>query len=88
MQLKKLDVFVVATGKSNSVKDFAEKCFKYVGLDYKKYLKTNKKFLRPTKTRVLAGDTKKIKKVLNFKIEYNLNRIIKTMMDHELKNSK
>jgi GDPmannose 4,6-dehydratase len=65
-----------------------EKCFKYVGLDYKKYLKTNKKFLRPTKTSVLVGDTKKIKKVLNFKIEYNLDRIIKTMMDHELKNSK
>ena len=88
MQTKKPDVFIVATGKSNSVKDFAEKCFQYVGLNYKKYLKTNKKFLRPSKTSVLVGDTRKIKKVLNFKIEYNLDRIIKTMMDYELKNSK
>ena len=85
MQLKKPDIFIVATGKSNSVKDFAEKCFEYVGLNYKKYLKINKKFLRPSKTSVLVGDTKKIKKVLNFKIEYNLDKIIKTMMDHELK---
>ena len=88
MQTKKPDVFIIATGKSNSVKDFAEKCFKYVGLNYKKYLKTNKKFLRPSKTSILVGDTRKIKKVINFKIEYSLDRIIKTMMDHELKNSK
>ena len=57
-------------------------------LNYKKYLKTNKKFLRPSKTSILVGDTRKIKKVINFKIEYNLDRIIKTMMDYELKNSK
>ena len=88
MQTKKPDVFIVATGKSNSVKDFAKKCFQYVGLNYKKYLKTNKKFLRPSKTSILVGDTRKIKKVINFKIEYNLDRIIKTMMDYELKNSK
>ena len=84
MQTKKPDIFVIATGKSHSVKEFAQKCFKYVGLDYKKYLKTNKKFLRPAKTSSLVGDTSKIKKVLNFKIKYNLDRIIKIMMDHEL----
>lgn len=85
MQLKKPDIFIIATGQSNSVKDFAEKCFKYVGLNYKKYLKINKKFLRPSKTSSLVGDTRKIKKVLNFKIEFNLDKIIKIMMDHELK---
>jgi len=84
MQTKKPDIFVVATGKAHSVKEFAQKCFKYVGLDYKKYLKTNKKFLRPAKTSSLVGDTSKIKKIMNFKIEYNLDKIIKIMMDHEL----
>ncbi|MDA9604794.1 GDP-mannose 4,6-dehydratase [Candidatus Pelagibacter sp.] len=84
MQTKKPDVFVVATGKAHSVKEFAQKCFRYVGLDYKKYLKTNKKFLRPAKTGVLIGDTSKIKKVMNFEIRYDLDKIIKIMMDHEL----
>ncbi len=84
MQTKKPDIFMVGTGKAHSVKEFAEKCFKYVGLNYKKYLKVNKKFLRPSKTSVLIGDTSKIKKVMNFKINYNLDKIIKIMMDHEL----
>tara|TARA_B100000767_G_C19727259_1_gene520040 strand:+ start:460 stop:1437 length:978 start_codon:yes stop_codon:yes gene_type:complete len=88
MQTKKPDVFIVATGKAHSVKEFAQKCFKYVGLDYKRYLRTNKKFLRPAKTGVLIGDISKIKKVMNFKIRYDLDKIIKIMMDHELNSLK
>ena len=79
------DVFIVATGKAHSVKDFAEKCFKYLGLNYRKYLKINKKFLRPSKTSVLIGDTRKIRNKINYKIKFNLDKIIKIMMDHELK---
>ncbi len=85
MQLKNPDVFIIATGKAHSVKDFAIKSFNYVGLNYKKYLRTNKKFLRPSKTSILIGDTKKIRKKINFKIEYDLNKIIKVMMSQELK---
>jgi len=88
MQTNKPDVFIIATGKSHSVKEFAEKCFKYVGLNYKKHLRINKKFIRPSKTSILIGDTTKIQKKMNFKIQYDLNKIIKIMMDHELKKSK
>ncbi len=88
MQTNKPDVFIIATGKAHSVKEFAEKCFKYVGLNYKKHLKINKKFIRPSKTSILIGDTTKIQKKMNFKIQYDLNKIIKIMMDHELKKSK
>jgi GDPmannose 4,6-dehydratase len=66
------------------VKQFAIKCFEYLHLDWKKYLKINKKLFRPSKTSVLTGDTKKIQKHLNFKIEYNLDALIKIMMDSEL----
>ena len=88
MQTNKPDVFIIATGKAHSVKEFAEKCFKYVGLNYKKHLRINKKFIRPSKTSILIGDTTKIQKKMNFKIQYDLNKIIKIMMDHELKKSK
>ena len=87
MQTKKPDIFIIATGRAHSVKEFAQKCFKYVGLNYKKHLKINKKFLRPSKTSALIGNTRKIKKTLKFKINYNLDKIIKIMMDHELKKS-
>ena len=85
MQLSKPDVFVIATGKSHTVEYFVKKCFEYVGLNYKKYLKINKKLLRPSKTASLIGDTSKAKKKFNFKVETNLDQIISIMMENDLK---
>ncbi len=84
MQQKKPDYFIIATGEAHSVKDFMIKCFKYVNLDWKKYLKINKKFFRPTKTSTLIGNTSKAKKVFRYKINYKLDDLIKIMMDSEL----
>jgi len=85
VQQKKPDFFIIATGKKHSVEDFVKKSFSYVGLNYKKYLTTNKKLFRPSKTVSLSGDTKKAKKILNFKIKTDLNRLVKVMMDNDLK---
>ncbi len=85
MQLKSPDFFVIGTGKVNSVEYFVKHCFDYVSLDYKKYLKIDKKLLRPSKTRVLRGDIKKAKKILKYKVNTDLRGLIKIMMDHELK---
>ena len=84
MQLAKPDVFVIASGKSCSVEDFAKKCFEYVGLNYKKYLKVDKKLLRKSKTVSLIGNTYKAKKIFNFKIKTNLDKLISIMMDNDL----
>ena len=85
MQLKKPDFFVIATGEVYSVEYFVKNCFSYVGLNYKKYLKINKKLLRPSKTNILKGDTRKAKRVFNYKTKTQLKDLIKIMMDHELK---
>ena len=85
MQLKKPDFFVIATGEVHSVEYFVKNCFSYVGLNYEKYLKIDKKLLRPSKTNVLRGDTSKAKKIFNYKTQTKLKDLIKIMMDHELK---
>ena len=85
MQLSVPDVFVIASGKSCTVELFTKKCFQYVGLNYKKYLKINKKLLRPSKTVSLVGDISKAKKTFNFKIKTNLDKLIAIMMDNDLK---
>ena len=85
MQLPKPDVFVIASGKSYSVEYFAKKCFQYVGLNYKNYLKVNKKLLRPSKTVSLIGNTNKANKKFNYKNRTNLDKIISIMMDNDLK---
>ena len=84
MQLKKPDFFVIATGEVHSVEYFVKNCFSYVGINYKKFLKIDKKLLRPSKTSVLTGDISKAKKVFNYKVKTKLKKLIKIMMDHEL----
>ena len=85
MQKSKPDFYVIGSGKNNSVEYFVKKCFEYVGLNYKKYVKIDKNLFRPSKTRNLLADTYKAKKDLNFKIKTNLDGLIKIMMDDELK---
>ena len=84
MQLKNPDFFVIATGEVHSVEYFVKNCFSYVGINYKKFLKIDKKLLRPSKTSVLTGDISKAKKVFNYKVKTKLKKLIKIMMDHEL----
>jgi len=85
MQLKKPDFFVIATGEVHSVEYFVKNCFSYVGLNYKKYLKIDKKLLRPSKTNILKGDIKKAKRMFNYRTKTKLKDLIKIMMVHELK---
>ncbi len=85
MQQKKPDFFVIGTGVNTSVEKFADECFKFVGLNYKEYLKVDKKLLRSNKTKNLKANLKKAKKVLNYKVKTNIKDLIKIMMENELK---
>jgi GDPmannose 4,6-dehydratase len=85
MQKKQPNFYVIGSGKNNSVEYFVKKCFQYVGLDYKKYIKIDKKLFRPSKTRNLLADTSKAKKDLKFNLKTDLDGLIKIMMDAEMK---
>jgi GDPmannose 4,6-dehydratase len=85
MQQKKPDFFVIGTGVNTSVEKFADECFKFVGLNYKEYLKVDRKILRTNKTKNLKANLKKAKKVLNYKVKTNIKNLIKIMMENELK---
>ena len=85
MQLKKPDYFVIGSGKACTIEYFAKKCFDYVGLNYKKFIFIDKKLLRKTKNKTLVADTSKAKKKFKFKIKTDINKLIKIMMDNDLK---
>ena len=88
MQLKKPDFFVIASGKKHSVLDFVKKSFKYVGLNYKQYLKIDKKLFRPSKTASLVGNINKAKKTFKYRPKTNLDQLISIMMENDLNNEK
>ena len=85
MQQKKPDFFVIASGKKHSVLEFAKKSFNYVCLDYRKYIKIEKKLFRASRTVSLVGDINKAKKILKYKIKTNLDQLISIMMENDLK---
>jgi|TARA_B110001452_G_C15224640_1_gene424469 GDPmannose 4,6-dehydratase len=85
LQQKKASDFVIGTGKMHSVKDFAKLAFTHVGLDYKKYIKINKNLLRPSEVDKLCADYKYAQKVLNWKPDVNFNKLVKQMVDEDIK---
>ena len=86
MQLKKPDFFIIASGTNYTVEYFLQKCFEYVGLDYKEYVKIDPKLIRSAKTGYLKGNTSKAEKYFKFnRKKTDLNKLIKIMMDSELK---
>ncbi len=86
LQLNKPTDLVIGTGKEYSVEEFARDAFKYVGLEYKKYLKINKKFIRPATNSPLFADTSKAKKLINFKPTIYKKKLVDLMMKAELDN--
>src|SRR6186997_992602 len=69
LQQDKADDFVVATGESHSVRELVEVAFGHVGLDWEKYVKLDKRFLRPAEVDHLIGDPAKARATLGWKPE-------------------
>lgn len=86
LQQKKPDDYVLATGKTYSVREFCKLAFAEVGLDWKKYVVVDKKFYRPSEVNYLRGNSSKAKKILNWKHKTNFKSLVKLMVRSDLKN--
>ena len=81
MQHDEPDDFVIATGQYHSVREFVEEAFKIAGLDWRDYVKTDKRFIRPIDTNALRGDYSKANRVLGWKPSTNFKQLVKKMVD-------
>jgi GDPmannose 4,6-dehydratase len=77
------DDFVIATGEAHSVQEFVEAAFEYAGLDWRRYVKTDPRYLRPTEVDHLCGDASKAEKVLGWKPTMTFQQLVTTMVDHD-----
>lgn len=77
------DDYVVASNVSHSVQEFAEKAFGVVGLDWQKYVKVDKKFLRPLDISMLKGDPAKIKKI-GWSTKVDFDDLVKIMVKEDV----
>jgi GDPmannose 4,6-dehydratase len=84
MQRDKPDDYVIATGEAHSVKEFAEKAFDAVGLNWEDHVKTQKKLNREVDVNYLCGDSSKAKHELGWKPKTTFAGLVKMMVDSDL----
>jgi len=84
LQQDEPDDFVIATGENHSVREFTEKVFQKLALDYKEYVETDARYFRPTEVDVLLGDSTKAQKILGWKPTVSFDQLIDMMIEADL----
>jgi GDPmannose 4,6-dehydratase len=85
MQSKKPADLVVGTGEPHSVKEFAVEAFSYAGLDWRKYVKVDKKYFRPTEVDKLVADPSEARKKLGWKPKIKFKDLVRIMVDADMR---
>src|SRR5215217_3025189 len=84
LQQKASDDYVVATGKTWSVRDFLDRAFGLVGLDWRAYVEFDPRYLRPAEVDVLVGDPGKAKQVLGWSARTSFDELVRIMVEADL----
>ncbi len=77
--------FIIATGKTHSVKELVDTAFSYLDLDYKEFVKLDKQFIRPAEVDLLIGDPSNAKKILGWEPKTNFKKLIEMMVKADMK---
>ena len=85
LQQDEPDDYVIATGETHSVKEFAELAFSHVGLDYQDYLRIDEILYRPAEIHLLQGDYSKGKKILGWRPSISFKELVQMMVDSDVK---
>ncbi|MEA1935920.1 MAG: GDP-mannose 4,6-dehydratase [Thermodesulfobacteriota bacterium] len=84
LQQDEPDDYVIATGKTHSVREFTEKTFQKLGLDYEKYVEIDSRYFRPTEVDVLLGDPARAKKELGWEHKVSFDELVDMMIEADM----
>jgi len=85
LQHSEPDDFVLATGKTQTVQEFADLVFAQLELDPAKYIEIDPRYFRPAEVDLLLGDCSKASEKLGWTATTSLAQLAKLMVDHDLK---
>ena len=77
---------MIATGEAHSVREFAQTAFDAASLDWKKYVKVDKRFLRPLDVDCLVGDCSRAKAKIGWTSKTKFPDLVKTMVKADINN--
>jgi GDPmannose 4,6-dehydratase len=76
--------YVIGTGQTHSVRELVEAAFGHVGLDWRKYVKTDPKFVRPAEVDVLQADTSKARRELGWSPKVSFSELVGMMVEADM----
>jgi len=85
LQQESPDDYVIATGKTTTVREMCRIAFDSVGLNYNDYIVIDQNFFRPAEVDILLGDPTKASVVLGWEPKVSLEELINMMMDADMK---
>ena len=84
LQQDEPDDYVIATGKTNTVKDFLIAVFDELDLNWEKHVEFDATYMRPSEVDLLLGDPTKAKKQLGWEAKTSFEQLVKIMVNHDL----
>ena len=86
LQQDEPDDYVIATGKSYSVREFLNEAFNYIGIyDWEKYIDIDPKLIRPAEVDVLKGDSTRAREKLGWEPKTSFKELVKIMVLNDIK---
>ncbi len=77
--------FVVGTGTTHTVREFCEKAFSYLGLDFMDHVVQDQRFYRPAEVDLLIADASKVRQKLGWEPKVDFDGLARMMVDSDLK---
>jgi len=84
LQQDRPDDYVVATGETHSVMEFVEAVFRKLDLDYREFVRIDRRYFRPTEVDVLLGDADKARRILGWKPKVSFDGLVDMMVAADL----
>ena len=84
LQQDKPDDYVVVTNELYSVREFCEKTFSRLGLDYQDFVEVDPRYYRPAEVDLLLGDSTKARKRLGWKPQTSFDQLVDMMVESDL----
>ncbi len=84
LQQEEPEDFVIATGETYEVREFVEKVFDYLGLDWERHVEVDPRYFRPTEVEVLQGDATKAREKLGWEPRVRIDELVRRMVEFDL----
>ena len=84
LQQDRPDDFVIGTGESHSVREFAEEAFGYAGLDWSNHIEVDPRYIRPAEAEHLQADPVKAREELGWSPKVGFGELVRILVDADL----